>query len=79
MSKIWGTFMGIGGVVMCFTGEILYGIIFYAIAALCFGFYDISCAIELDRLRAALIESASSSNSLSRFLKMMEENADGRD
>ena len=48
MSLIFAFFMAIGGVVMCFTGELLYGIILYAICGFCLVGTDISLALKGD-------------------------------
>lgn len=46
MSLIFALFMAIGGVVMCFMGELLYGIILYAICGFCLVGTDISMALR---------------------------------
>lgn len=46
MSLIYGIIMLIGGIVMCFTGELLYGIILYAIAGFCIAAFDITVLLK---------------------------------
>ena len=46
MAFIFGTFMAIGGVVLCFAGKLELGIALYAIASLCMIATDICTAIE---------------------------------
>lgn len=46
MSIIFGIVMAISGVIMWFMGELLYGIIFFAICSFCLVGTDISLALK---------------------------------
>lgn len=46
MAFIFGIFMAIGGVVLCFAGKLELGIALYGIAAFCLAATDISIALS---------------------------------
>lgn len=46
MSVIYGAIMFIGGIVMCFTGELRIGVALFAIGAFCICTFDISVCLD---------------------------------